>query len=107
MDPYKINEKDWTLFKNKLPYWQEKYIETVIIKYQNLLNKNIPASRKFWELDKLMKKDKQKSGVIVSNLSRSNMVNEILELLKEKAITMDDLNDFSRELKKYIKILVN
>ena len=34
-------------------------------------------------------------------------INEIFKLLKEKAITMDDLNDFSNELKKYIKILVN
>ena len=107
MDPYKINEKDWTLFKNKLPNWQEKYIETVIIEYQNLLNKNIPASRKFWELDKLMKKDKKKSGVIVCDLSRSNMINEILELLKEKAIAMDDLNDFSNELKIYMKALTD
>jgi hypothetical protein len=35
------------------------------------------------------------------------MINEILELLKEKAITMDDLNDFSSELKNYIKKLIN
>ena len=50
-----------------------------------------------------MKKDKKKNGVIVCDLSRSNMINEIFELLKEKAITMDDLNGFSNELKKYIK----
>ena len=54
-----------------------------------------------------MKKYKKKSGVIVCDLSRSNMINEILELLKEKAIAMDDLNDFSCELKKYIKKLIN
>ena len=104
---YETNERDWKLFKSKLPYWQERYIESVINEYQNLLNKSIPASRKFWELDKLIKKDKKKSGVIVCNLSRSNMINEIFELLKEKAITMDDLNDFSRELKNYIKLLQN
>ena len=107
MEPYKINEKDWKLFKSKLPKWQEKYMENVVNEYQNLLNENIPASRKFWELDKLMKKYKKKSGVIVCDLSRSNMINEILELLKEKAIAMDDLNDFSCELKKYIKKLIN
>ena len=107
MEPYKINEKDWKLFKSKLPKWQERYMETVVNEYQNLLNENIPASRKFWELDKLMKKYKKKSGVIVCDLSRSNMINEILELLKEKAIAMDDLNDFSSELKKYIKKLIN
>lgn len=107
MVTYKTNEKDWKLFKNKLPNWQERYIEAIINEYQNLLNENIPASRKFWELDKLMKKDKKKSGVIVYNLSRSNMINEILELLKEKAISMDDLNDFSSELKNYIKLIQN
>ena len=107
MEPYKTNEKDRTLFKSKLPKWQERYIETIINEYQNLLNENIPASRKFWELDKLMKKDKKKSGVIVCDLSRSNMINEILELLKEKAIAMDYLSDFSSELKNYIKKLIN
>ena len=61
MNHYKINEKDWTLFKSKLPSWQEKYIETIIIEYQNLLNENIPASRKFWELDKRMKKYKKRA----------------------------------------------
>ena len=107
MVTYKTNEKDWKLFKNKLPNWQERYIESVINEYQNLLNENIPASRKFWELDKLMKKDKKKSGVIVCDLSRSNMINEIFELLKEKAITMDDLKDFSNELKIYMKALTD
>ena len=106
MVTYKTNENDWKLFKNKLPNWQERYIETIINEYQNLLNENIPASRKFWELDKLMKKYKKKSGVIVCDLSRSNMINEILGLLKEKAITMDGINDFGNELKNYIKILI-
>ena len=49
-----------------------------------------------------MKKDKKKSGVIVYDMSRSNMVSEILELLKEKAITLNDLSDFSDDLKNYI-----
>ena len=104
---YETNERDWKLFKSRLPNWQERYIETIIKEYQHLLNKNIPANRKFWELDKLIKKDKKKSGVIVCDLSRSNMINEILELIKEKAITMDDLNDFSSELKNYIQISIN
>ena len=35
------------------------------------------------------------------------MINEIFELLKEKTITMDDLKDFSNELKIYIKALTD
>ena len=99
---YETQEKDWRLFKNKLPKWQEIYIQSIINDYLAVLNKNTPASHKFWDLDKLMKKDKKKSGVIVYDMSRSNMVSEILELLKEKAITLNDLSDFSDDLKNYI-----
>lgn len=89
--------------KNKLIIWQEKFIEKTIEKYKILLNKNIRASEKFWELYKLIKEDKEKSGIIICSIRRSNMVNEVIELIKERVITIYDLEEFSEELKIYIK----
>ena len=103
---YEVNEKDWKLFRNKLIDWQENFIEKTIEKYKELLNKNIKASKKFWELDKLIKKDKKQSGIMVYDIRRSNMVNEIIELIQEKAIKVDDLEEFSDELKIYINNIV-
>ena len=36
----KISKNDWALFKTKLPYWQENYIERLINEYIVLLSDN-------------------------------------------------------------------
>lgn len=33
-----ISKKDWKLFREKLPGWQEKYIESLVKEYINFLN---------------------------------------------------------------------
>ena len=43
---------------------------------------------------------------MVYDIRRSNMVNEIIELIQEKAIKVDDLEEFSDELKIYINNIV-
>ena len=62
-----LNEKDWKLFRQKLPEWQEAYMEKLIEEYKGILNNNNIASDKFWELDKRIKSDKKSTGVIVHN----------------------------------------
>ncbi len=47
-----VNEKDWKLFRKKLPGWQENYIEKLIKEYVDFLNVDGLASDKFWELEK-------------------------------------------------------
>ena len=42
--------------------------------------------------------------MVVTN-SRSKMIDNILDLLHEGAITLDDLSDFSEELQEKIKFL--
>lgn len=48
--------------------------------------------------------DKRATGVVVTN-SRSKMIDNILDLLHEGAITLDDLSDFSEELQAKIRFL--
>ena len=88
---YQVIEKDWKLFRKLLPGWQEAYME--------LLSSDRQASDKFWELDKRIKEDKRRTGVLVSGASRSNMFQLIIILINEEAISEDDLKGFSEDLR--------
>ena len=95
MEPSK---KDWKLFRDKINGWQESYMERLVKEYTVLLNDNLPASSKFWELEKRIKMDKNKTGVIL-NLRKQEMLFDIMQLINDGAITMDDLLEFSDELR--------
>lgn len=92
------NEKDWKLFRSKIAGWQEEYMDRLTKEYIELLSSDKEASEKFWELEKRIKEDKRKTGVIV-HMSRSEMSYHLRNLLVEGAICMKDLEDFSDELK--------
>ena len=92
-------EKDWKLFKKKLGSWQEHYIEKLIEQYKKILDSDSMASEKFWKLEKRIYRDKKKTGVLARDVCRSNMPYHILNLLQEKAITFDDLEEFSDDFK--------
>ena len=38
-----VSKSDWKLFQEKLPVWQENYMERLIKEYISLLSVNIPA----------------------------------------------------------------
>lgn len=102
MEPKK---SDWKLFRQKIALWQETYMEVLIKEYIMLLNDNLPASSKFWELEKRIKLDKKKPGVII-NLNKQQMLFDIVYLINDGAITMDDLLDFSDELRDDVKYML-
>ena len=64
--------------------------------------KKLPPSEKFWKAEKLIIREKKSAGVIVE-MRRSMFKINLLKLLNEKAITMEDLADFSPELQEEIK----
>lgn len=94
-------QSDWKLFRAKIPEWQEVYMEKLIEEYASLLNEKKPASEKFWEMESRIKEDKHKPGVIIE-MRRSEMINNIIALLNDNVITLDDLSDFSEELKETV-----
>ena len=53
-----ISKTDWKLFKEKLPGWQEAYMERLNNEYVALLTSNEKASDKFWALDERIKQDR-------------------------------------------------
>ena len=48
---FNISEKDWRLFKERMPDWQERYMAQLNEEYVKLLSADVPASHKFRELE--------------------------------------------------------
>ena len=93
-----ISKKDWKLFRERLSGWQENYMEGLVKAYADFLNDDKkPASEKFWELEKRIKEDKRHPGVIME-MSKSEVIWDIVCLIRLKVIAYDDLLDFSDEL---------
>jgi len=99
-----ISKRDWKLFREKLPKWQEAYMERLCREYVELLTSDAKGSEKFWAFEKRIKEDRKDPGVIVS-VSRSNMIYDILGLLRDEAITFEDLADFSEEFQEQVKFM--
>ena len=93
-----VNEKDWKLFRNRIGHWQEAYMDRLIHEYMVLLNGQGSASSRFWELEKRIREDKKDSGVHAM-IKRSNMKFILMDLLDEEAISLEDLEGFSDDLK--------
>lgn len=102
---YEITKKDWALFREKAPDWQEAYMEKLIKEYSELLSGDGLASDKFWSLEKRIRKDKRDKGVVME-MSRSEMIYNILDLIQEGAITFDDLSEFSDGLRDRVKFIM-
>lgn len=100
-----VSKSDWKLFRERLPQWQERYMERLVKKYMDLLGSDMPASDKFWKLEKRIKNDSKNPGVILQ-LRKSSMIFDIVEMINLKVISLDDVNDFSEELKDEIKMLL-
>ena len=100
-----INESDWKLFRQKLPDWQEAYIDKLNREYASLLTGTGTASDKFWELEKRISSDKHRMG-IDARMSRSNMYPNLLGLIQDGVITLYDLVDFSIDLQERMTFLM-
>ena len=85
-----ISKKDWKLFREKLPDWQENYMDKLNKQYIELLsNEKETASDKFWELAKRIKNDRKNPGVIM-DMRKSEAIWNIINLIRLNVITHDD-----------------
>ena len=101
-----VSKKDWNLFRENLPEWQERYMEKLVEEYKAILNSDQNASDKYWALEGRLKADKRNPGVVITDISRSNFYDHLISLIRYKVITMDDLKDFSEETKEVLKRIV-
>ena len=56
-------------------------------------------------MEKRIKRDKKKPGVCIE-LEKSEMIYDIIMLIRDKAISMDDLKDFSDDLKNEVEFIL-
>ena len=105
MQEREFTEKDWKLFRNKIADWQESYMDRLGKEYIELLSEDVNPSDKFWSLDKRIKEDKKKIGIQLE-MSRSNLIYNIISLINEGAISFEDLEEFSEELKETIRAFI-
>jgi len=89
-----VTKKDWKLYRAKIPEWQEAYMEKLIASYVKHLTSEKPASTKFWELEKKIKRDRKNSGVLIK-LNKQDMPFDVIRLIHEEVITINDLDGFS------------
>lgn len=98
-----ISKRDWKLFREKVPVWQENYMENLISEYIMFLSdKDKNASDKFWSLEKRIKEDKRHPGVLME-MRKSEAIWDIVYFIRLKVIEYEDLEDFSEELKTEVK----
>lgn len=72
--------------------------------YIDLLNGDGLASDKFWELNRRIREDRKSLGVQME-LRKPDLPYTLVNLLHEKIITEDDLNQFSNVLQDAVKQL--
>jgi hypothetical protein len=105
MQEQRFTERDWMLFKNKIADWQELYMDRLNKEYIELLSEDTNPSEKFWKLDKRIKEDRKKTGVQLE-MSRSKLINNIIFLINDGAISLKNLEEFSDELKETVSVFI-
>ena len=101
-----ISKEDWKHYREKLPAWQENYMNHLNKEYMHLLSADKKPSEKFWELEKRIKNDRHHPGVTIE-VSKSDAIFDILRLIRLDVITYNDLTDFSDELQQTVKMLLD
>ena len=99
-----VSKKDWKLFRTCIGGWQEAYMERLTKEYIDLLSGDENASDKFWKLEERI--NKKHPGVMLE-LSKENMIFDIVALINRDVITVADLKDFSDELKEDVNYLLH
>ena len=101
-----ISKKDWKLYRERLPEWQEHFMERLTKEYIELLSAPGNASDHFWELEERIRKDKKNPGVLL-NVTKSNAIWDIALFVGRGIITMDELDGFSPDLVEAVKLILS
>ena len=97
-------ESDWKLFRKKIASWQEAYMDRLCLEYVTILKSDRSGAERFWAVEKRIKKDQKKTGV-VADMRRSQLVFNLVNLVSEGVIELGDLKDFSEELQGAVRMI--
>ena len=101
-----ISKKDWRLYRERLPEWQEHFMERLVKEYMELLSAPGNASDHFWELEERIHKDKKNPGVLL-DVRKSNAIWDIAAFVGRGIITMDELDGFSPDLIDAVRLILS
>ena len=101
-DPAKA---DWMLFQSLLPQWQERFMSRLCDEYAAILTGPYSGSEAFWEVKRLIRKDMKRIGAMAGS-EQSVVASIIADLLREQVITVEDIADFSDEVKEMVEYLM-
>ncbi len=100
-------ESDWKLFSTKYYEWKNRYLEQFIKEYKELLDSDDTATDKFIKLrDRISKDSRAAVFHLPGRFSRNDMHMNIMALLSNGVITLDDLSEFSDEVKEMVGIFI-
>ena len=74
--------------------------------YAELLTSPGNASDHFWELEERIKRDKKHPGVLIE-LRRSTALWDIAYFVRDKVITMNEIEGFSEDLIDAVKLILS
>lgn len=101
-----ISKADWKLYRVRVSDWQEHYMKQLTKEYAELLTSPGNASDHFWELEERIKRDKKHPGVLIE-LRRSTALWDIAYFVRDKVITMNELEGFSEDLIDAVKLILS
>lgn len=100
-----LSKSDWKLFRERLPGWQERYMDKLTREYAEFLTDDSrQPSERFWALNKRIHEDRRKPGVQLE-LRKQNVVFDLAHLIADSAVSLDELDGFSEELQNMVRVL--
>ena len=96
---------DWKLFQARLPQWKERFLTRLCDEYAAILSGPYRGSDAFWVVKRHIRKDMKRLEAM-ADMGKKEMPCTIADLLREQAITVDDLSGFSDELKEAVEYLM-
>ena len=99
---YELTKSEWKLLQERVPEWQERYMETLLEGYVKLIEQAEVPSSAFWDLEKKIKADRKHPGVVVE-LRKSEALFILRTYLNDGVIDFKDLEGFSDALKEFLK----
>ena len=87
-----LSRNDWKLFRERLPGWQERYMDKLTREYAEFLtNDNCRPSERFWALNKRIREDRRKPGIQLE-IRKQNVVFDLAHLIADGAVSLDELD---------------
>ena len=100
-----LSKNDWKLFRERLPGWQERYMDKLACEYAEFLTDDSrQPSERFWALNKRIREDRRKPGVQLE-LRKQNVVFDLAQLIADGAVLLDGCNGFSEEFQNMLRVL--